>query len=111
MNHDDSMETILSLTLGQVNEKVHYSCLFVDNHLLSWTSQELRICLQKFSGEKASAKYSTFAVESESQKYGLAVEGYSGTAGEYLSICVIWDLNCKFKFISVGEMERRPSTI
>lgn len=28
MNHDDSMETILSLTLGQVNEKVHITLVY-----------------------------------------------------------------------------------
>uniref|UniRef100_K1RGK7 Ficolin-1 n=1 Tax=Magallana gigas TaxID=29159 RepID=K1RGK7_MAGGI len=52
-----------------------------DIHLLTTkTSQELRVDLKKFSGEKAYAKYSTFTVGSESQKYMLAVGGYSGTA-------------------------------
>ncbi|XP_052706779.1 uncharacterized protein LOC128182222 [Crassostrea angulata] len=55
-----------------------------DIHLLTTrTSQELRVNLQKFSGEKAYAKYFTFTVESESQKYILTVGGYSGTAGKY----------------------------
>lgn len=54
-----------------------------DIHLLTArTSQELRVDLQKFSGEKAYAKYSTFTVGSESQKYRLTVGGYSGTAGK-----------------------------
>eukprot|EP00105_Crassostrea_gigas_P000190 XP_011411909.1 PREDICTED: ryncolin-1-like isoform X1 [Crassostrea gigas] len=54
-------------------------------HLLTErTSQELRVDLQKFSGEKAYAKYSTFTVGSESQKYKLTVGGYSGTAGDSL---------------------------
>eukprot|EP00105_Crassostrea_gigas_P021733 XP_011440976.2 PREDICTED: angiopoietin-1 [Crassostrea gigas] len=56
-----------------------------DIHLLTArTSQELRVDLQKFSGEKAYAKYSTFTVLSESQKYKLTVGGYSGTAGNDL---------------------------
>lgn len=45
--------------------------------------------LEKFSGEKAYAKYSTFTVESESQKYRLAVGGYSGTAGKYNTYQII----------------------
>uniref|UniRef100_A0A8W8IU46 Fibrinogen C-terminal domain-containing protein n=1 Tax=Magallana gigas TaxID=29159 RepID=A0A8W8IU46_MAGGI len=53
-----------------------------DIHLLtSKTKQELRVDLQKFSGEKAYAKYSRFTVGSESEKYKLSVGGYSGTAG------------------------------
>nr|XP_034328008.1 microfibril-associated glycoprotein 4 [Crassostrea gigas] len=57
-----------------------------DIHLLTTrTSQELRVDLNKFSGEKAYAKYSTFTVGSESQKYKLAVGGYSGTAGDSLA--------------------------
>ncbi|XP_065923905.1 ryncolin-4-like isoform X1 [Magallana gigas] len=57
-----------------------------DIHLLTTrTSQELRVDLQKFSGEKAYAKYSTFTVGSESQKYKLTVGGYSGTAGDSLA--------------------------
>lgn len=53
------------------------------------TSQELRVDIKKFSGEKAYAKYSTFTVGSESQKYMLAVGGYSGTAGEYTRYQII----------------------
>ncbi|XP_052704318.1 ryncolin-4-like [Crassostrea angulata] len=57
-----------------------------DIHLLTTrTSQELRVDIKKFSGEKAYAKYSTFTVGSESQKYMLAVGGYSGTAGNSLA--------------------------
>nr|XP_034328001.1 microfibril-associated glycoprotein 4 isoform X5 [Crassostrea gigas] len=57
-----------------------------DIHLLtSKTKQELRVDLQKFSGEKAYAKYSRFTVGSESQKYKLSVGGYSGTAGDSLA--------------------------
>uniref|UniRef100_K1QJN6 Angiopoietin-4 n=1 Tax=Magallana gigas TaxID=29159 RepID=K1QJN6_MAGGI len=52
-----------------------------DIHLLtSKTKQELRVDLQKFSGEKAYAKYSRFTVGSESEKYKLSVGGYNGTA-------------------------------
>nr|XP_034327996.1 ryncolin-1-like isoform X2 [Crassostrea gigas] len=55
-------------------------------HLLTAkTKQELRVDLQKFSGEKAYAKYSRFTVGSESEKYKLSVGGYSGTAGDSLA--------------------------
>ena len=51
-------------------------------HLLTLgTKQELRVDLQNFSGEKAYAKYSSFSVGSESDKYKLTVGGYHGTAG------------------------------
>eukprot|EP00105_Crassostrea_gigas_P000181 XP_011411900.1 PREDICTED: microfibril-associated glycoprotein 4-like [Crassostrea gigas] len=57
-----------------------------DIHMLtSKTKQELRVDLQKFSGEKAYAKYSRFTVGSESEKYKLSVGGYSGTAGDSLA--------------------------
>uniref|UniRef100_A0A8W8IQP6 Fibrinogen C-terminal domain-containing protein n=1 Tax=Magallana gigas TaxID=29159 RepID=A0A8W8IQP6_MAGGI len=74
-----------------------------DIHLLTTrTSQELRVDLNKFSGEKAYAKYSTFTVGSESQKYKLAVGGYSGTAGNVESLLELtpwnWEhLNLSFK--------------
>ena len=52
-------------------------------HLLtSGTKQELRVDLQKFTGEKGYAKYSTFSVGSGSEKYKLTVGGYRGTAGK-----------------------------
>ena len=51
-------------------------------HLLTKASkQELRVDLQKFTGEKAFAKYSIFAVGSGSEKNKLTVGGYRGTAG------------------------------
>lgn len=54
-----------------------------DIHLLTTrTKNELRIDLQKFSGEKAYAKYSNFSIGSESEKYKIAIAGYSGNAGE-----------------------------
>lgn len=54
-----------------------------DIHLLTTrTKNELRIDLQKFSGEKAYAKYSNFSIGSESEKYKIAIGGYSGNAGE-----------------------------
>ncbi|XP_062606269.1 ryncolin-4-like isoform X2 [Saccostrea cucullata] len=46
--------------------------------------QELRVDLQNFLGKKAFAKYSSFSVGNESQKYKLTVSGYSGTAGDSL---------------------------
>lgn len=58
-----------------------------DIHLLTTRAkQELRVDLQKSSGDKAYAKYSTFSVGSGSQKYKLTVGGYSGTAGKEPSI-------------------------
>ena len=42
---------------------------------------ELRVDLEKFPGANGYAKYSTFAVWSESQKYKLTVTGYEGDAG------------------------------
>ncbi|XP_062606266.1 microfibril-associated glycoprotein 4-like isoform X2 [Saccostrea cucullata] len=52
-------------------------------HLLTKRKEhELRVDLQKFTGEKAFAKYSKFSVGSESQKFKLTVTGYSGTAGD-----------------------------
>lgn len=56
-----------------------------DIHLLTTKSkQELQVDLQKFSGEKINAKFSTFSVASEAEKYKLTVGGYSGTAGNYI---------------------------
>ena len=50
-------------------------------HLLTTgTKQELRVDLQKFSGEKAYAKYS-FAVGGLYDKYKLTIGGYRGNAG------------------------------
>ncbi|XP_048768000.2 fibrinogen-like protein A [Ostrea edulis] len=55
-------------------------------HLLTKSGNHvLRVDLQKFSGQKAYAKYSTFSVGDESSKYRLTVSGYSGTAGDSLS--------------------------
>ena len=55
-------------------------------HLLtSGTKQELRVDLQKFTGEKAYARYSAFSVGSKSNKYKLTIGGYRGTAGEIIS--------------------------
>ncbi|XP_062567872.1 uncharacterized protein LOC134230101 [Saccostrea cucullata] len=55
-------------------------------HLLTkGKKHELRVDLQKFTGEKAFAKYSKFSVGSESQKFKLTATGYSGTAGDSLA--------------------------
>ena len=54
-------------------------------HLLtSGTKQELRVDLEKFTGEKAYAKYSIFSVGSRSDKYKLTIGGYRGTAGKII---------------------------
>ena len=54
---------------------------------------ELKVDLEMFSGAKGYAKYSTFFVGSESEKYKLTVTGYTGNAGmcdelHWLSICI-----------------------
>ncbi|XP_056016280.1 fibrinogen-like protein A isoform X1 [Ostrea edulis] len=55
-------------------------------HLLTKSgNQVLRVNLQKFSGQKAYAKYSKLFVGDESSKYKLTVSGYSGTAGDSLT--------------------------
>uniref|UniRef100_A0A8W8IS25 Fibrinogen C-terminal domain-containing protein n=1 Tax=Magallana gigas TaxID=29159 RepID=A0A8W8IS25_MAGGI len=83
-----------------------WTCCLAGNeniHLLTErTSQELRVDLKKFSGEKAYAKYSMFTVGSESLKYKLTVGGYSGTAGNVESLLKLtpWNwkhLNSSFK--------------
>lgn len=57
-----------------------------DIHLLTTaTKQELRVDVQMFSGKKKYAKYSSFSVASEADKYKLTVGGYSGTAGNRVS--------------------------
>ena len=50
--------------------------------LTTRTKQELRVNLQKFSGEKAYRKYFIFTIGCRSNKYKLTVEGYRGTAGK-----------------------------
>lgn len=42
--------------------------------------------VQKFSGENKYAKYSSFSVASEADKYKLTVGGYSGTAGNRMPL-------------------------
>lgn len=63
--------------------------IFIGNNNIHWlttrTKQELRVDVQKFSGEKKYAKYSSFSVASEADKYKLTVGGYSGTAGDRMS--------------------------
>ena len=49
-------------------------------NLLTRDKQELRVDLEDFNGNTAFAKYSTFAVGAESEKYKLTTEGYNGTA-------------------------------
>lgn len=63
--------------------------IFIGNdnihRLTTRTKHELRVDVQKFSGEKKYAKYSSFSVASEADKYKLTVGGYSGTAGNRMS--------------------------
>ena len=53
-------------------------------HSLTQEQQELRVDLVDFNDTTAFAKYSTFGVGSESEKYALTVNGFSGTAGDGL---------------------------
>ena len=53
-------------------------------HLLTKDkNQVLRVELQRFSGEKGFAEYSTFIVGDEQSKYKLTVAGYNGTIGTH----------------------------
>lgn len=54
-------------------------------HLLTRDSQELRVDLSDFDGNTAYAKYSAFAIGSESEKYKLSFSEYSGSAGDSLA--------------------------
>ena len=47
-------------------------------------TQVLRVELQRFSGEKGYAEYSTFIVGDEQSKYKLTVAGYKGNIGKQL---------------------------
>ncbi|XP_066271538.1 microfibril-associated glycoprotein 4-like [Branchiostoma lanceolatum] len=60
-----------------------------DDNLARLTAQdvyELRVDLEDFEGNSAYAKYSSFRVEDEIHKYRLTVEGYSGTAGDAMTM-------------------------
>nr|XP_022291194.1 angiopoietin-1-like isoform X4 [Crassostrea virginica] len=48
-------------------------------------TQVLRVELQRFSGEKGYAEYSTFIVDDEQSKYKLTVAGYKGNIRDYLN--------------------------
>ena len=54
-------------------------------HELTTTAQELRVDLSDFSGNTAYAKYQSFSIGSEAEKYKLSFNGYSGTAGDSLN--------------------------
>ena len=47
-------------------------------------TQVLRVELQRFSGEKGYAEYSTFIVGDEQSKYKLTVAGYKGNISKHL---------------------------
>lgn len=47
-------------------------------------TQVLRVELQRFSGEKGYAEYSTFIVDDEQSKYKLTVAGYKGNISKHL---------------------------
>ncbi|XP_061170007.1 ryncolin-4-like [Saccostrea echinata] len=52
--------------------------------LTSHSTQELWVDLEQFSGSKAYARYSKFAIDGEKNKYKLSISGYSGNAGDGL---------------------------
>lgn len=54
-------------------------------HRLSSMNQQLLVEIEDFNGEKAHAFYDAFSVHSETEKYKLYVEGFSGTAKDSLS--------------------------
>ncbi|XP_077989407.1 fibroleukin-like [Glandiceps talaboti] len=55
-------------------------------HQLSTSSRyELRIDMESFDGDKAYAKYDSFYIEDESNKYKLHIGNYSGNAGDSLT--------------------------
>ena len=74
------------------NQSHHNNSVFacegnrVIHQLTSNGQQELRVCLEDFSGQRAFAQYSSFSVGSESDKFRLRVSGYNGTAGEHTFI-------------------------
>ncbi|XP_062597265.1 angiopoietin-2-like [Saccostrea cucullata] len=55
------------------------------HNLTSRKSQELRVDMQRFNGDKAYAVFSTFSVGDEASKYKLTVNGYSGNAGDSMT--------------------------
>lgn len=52
---------------------------------LSSMNQQLLVEIEDFNGEKAHASYKEFSIHSETEKYKLLVDGYSGTAKDSLS--------------------------
>jgi ficolin len=56
--------------------------------LTSKKAYELRVDLQRFNGDRAYAKYSTFSVAGEAAKYELNVKGYMGNAGTHVTYLV-----------------------
>ncbi|XP_052714860.1 angiopoietin-4-like isoform X1 [Crassostrea angulata] len=65
--------------------------------LTSLKTQELRVDMERFNGEKAYAVYSRFSVGDETSKYKLEVQGYSGNAGDSL------DYNNNMKFSTLDQ--------
>ena len=55
-------------------------------HRLTSTTTQLRVDMQDFEGNSAYAQYSNFSVGDSVSKYTLSVSGYSGTAGDSLTI-------------------------
>ncbi len=50
------------------------------------TGNELRVDMEDFEGNTAYAKYGSFAIGDSTAKYVLSVSGYSGTAGDSITV-------------------------
>uniref|UniRef100_A0A8W8JRP9 Fibrinogen C-terminal domain-containing protein n=1 Tax=Magallana gigas TaxID=29159 RepID=A0A8W8JRP9_MAGGI len=72
--------------------------------LTSLKTQELRVDMERFNGEKAYAVYSRFSVGDETSKYKLEVQGYSGNAGDSL------DYHNNMKFSTPDQDNDRHSS-
>lgn len=82
--------------------RMEYDQLFSFFQFLSLELTELRIDLTDFDNNSAFAKYQTFKVLDESQKYMMAVGKYSeGDAGRYSALLL--NLLCDKKFLQSKE--------
>ncbi|XP_062581905.1 fibrinogen-like protein 1 [Saccostrea cucullata] len=61
-------------------------------------NQALRIELQRFTGEKVFAQYSTFSIADEDSYHKLLVSGYSGIAGGEVIKVTVWVIHKNKRF-------------
>ena len=74
-------------------------------HRLTTINTTLHVDLQDFSGNKRYAKYSMFAVDDSDTKYKLLVGGYTGNAGDGLTV------HNRMKFTTKDRDNDRHSSI